>query len=181
MKTTKILTAIAIVGIVFTSCKKESVNTSSSLGVKIQATNSTFSVLKSASALNPDSVAAPGFVWDTCYLNVSEFEFQAEKRETEESKDSTEAHYQWNGPKMIDLLGINSLIGQINLQPGIFEEIEIEIQATKAAAGTSPVFYLSGTYKDSSGIEIPVVVIVDQDFSIKVKQEGSVMNSTNDY
>lgn len=174
MKAMKILTAVALVGMVFTSCKKQSTSTST-LGVTVKATNSTYAVLKSASATTPT------FTWDTCYIVVSEFEFQAERRESEQSQDTMNVDYSWKGPKKVDLLNISAAIGNINLQPGVFEQIELEIQAQKSMAGTSPVFYLSGSYTDSTNVKIPVVVIVNEDLTFKVEQSGAMLNGANNY
>jgi hypothetical protein len=174
MKTIKLLSAIAILGMVLISCKKESTSTSL-LGVKVKATNSTFSVLKSVSA------TTPAFVWDTCFLNVSEIEFKAKKHESEQSGDSTTVRYKWQGSKKVDLLSINSLIGEISLQPGVFEEVELEVQAQKISAGTTPVFYLAGSYTDANNVKVSVVVVVNEDFKFKVEKEGAVLKGVNDY
>jgi hypothetical protein len=176
MKAIKILAVLAVsAGMMFTSCKKSSGPSASSLGVKIQATNKTFSVLKSA-ALN-----TPGFVWDTCFINVSKIEFEAEKRESESSKDSANVNFEWNGPKIVDLFSVSSVIGNIGLQPGLYGEVSLKIEALKSDAGTSPVFYLSGVYNDSTGVSIPVVVIMNEDIEFNVSKEGTELNGVNDY
>ena len=176
MKTLKKIIVLAVlVGMIFTSCKKDSAKSSSSLRVKIHASNKTFSLLKAGSL-------TPGFAWDTCYMNVSKVELEAEKKENESSQDSTNIEFEWKGSKKVDLFGINSLIGDISLQPGVYDEISIEIEAFKSDAGSSPVFYLSGSYTNATEIKIPVVVIVNDDIQLKVEsKEGTKLNAVNDY
>jgi uncharacterized membrane protein YgcG len=179
MKTLKFFAVLAIAtGMMVTSCKKESSTPSQSataLGVKLQATNKSFSLLKSA------LVTTPSFAWDTSFLIVSKIEFEAEKRESEMARDSSEVHFEWDGPKKIDLFSLTSVIGDISLLSGVYHEISLKIIALKADAGASPVFYLSGTYTNSVDSIIPIVVIVNEDFEFKVKKEGSSIDATTDY
>ena len=177
MKTLKMIVVLAmVVGVISTSCKKDSIQSSSLLGVKIMATNSTFSLLKAG------SLVTPVFAWDTCSMNVSKIDLEAEKKENESSQDSTNIDFEWRGSKKVDLFSINSLVGVINLQPGVYDEISIKIEAFKSDAGSSPVFYLSGSYTNATGVKIPVVVIVNDDIQLKVKsKEGTKLNAVNDY
>lgn len=161
---------------IFASCKKDTSSSSSTLRIKTQATNKSFTVLKSA------SLAIPSFVWDTCFINVSKIEFEAEKKESENSQGFSNIDYEWKGAKKIDLFSANSIIGEINLQPGVYEEISLEIKALKADAGTSPVFYLSGTYTNTIGAVIPIKVIVNEDIEFKAEAEGgTILNAVNNY
>lgn len=177
MKKYKILMVFAVVAImIFASCKKDTSSSSSTLRIKTQATNKSFTVLKSA------SLAIPSFVWDTCFINVSKIEFEAEKKESENSQGFSNIDYEWKGAKKIDLFSANSIIGEINLQPGVYEEISLEIKALKADAGTSPVFYLSGTYTNTTGAVIPIKVIVNEDIEFKAEAEGgTILNAVNNY
>lgn len=177
MKKYKILMVFAVVAImIFASCKKDTSSSSSTLRIKTQATNKSFTVLKSA------SLAIPSFVWDTCFINVSKIEFEAEKKESENSQGFSNIDYEWKGAKKIDLFSANSIIGEINLQPGVYEEISLEIKALKADAGTSPVFYLSGTYTNTIGAVIPIKVIVNEDIEFKAEAEGgTILNAVNNY
>ncbi|MCL4484119.1 MAG: DUF4382 domain-containing protein [Bacteroidetes bacterium] len=177
MKKYKILTVLVVISVMmFASCKKDTSSSSSTLRIKAQATNSTFSVLKSA------SLAAPSFAWDTCFINVSKIDFEAEKKEGEDSHDSASIDYEWKGAKKVDLFNVNSVVGEINLQPGVYDEISLEIKALKADAGTSPVFYLSGTYTNASGVVIPIKVVVNEDIEFKAEAEGgTTLNAVNNY
>jgi hypothetical protein len=178
MKTLKIFAVLVMVttGLTVTSCTKESASPSAtSLVVRIQATNKSFSILKSA------SLTTPSFAWDSSFIIVSKIEFEAEKRESEMSANPSNIQFEWDGPKKIDLFNLNSLIGNITLQPGIYDEISLKIKAFKTDAGVLPDFYLSGTYTNSAGSVIPIVFMVNEDFEFKVKQEGSQLDAVNDY
>jgi hypothetical protein len=177
MKSLKIIAMLAIAtGITLASCQKDSLDpTASSLGVKIQATNKSFQVLKSTWA------STPAFTWDSSFMIVSKITFEAEKLENEMSHDSSEFEIEWTGPKKVDLFDLNSLIGNIILQPGEYHEISLKVKALKRDAGTSPVFYLSGTYTNSEGSVIPIAVVVDEDLEFRVKQEGAVIDSVTEY
>ncbi len=177
MKSLKIIALLAIVtGITLVSCQKESLDpTASSLGVKIQATNRSFLVLKSALA------STPALAWDSGFMTVSKITFEAEKLENEMSPGSLEFEMEWNGPKKVNLFDLNSLIGNIILQPGEYHEISLKVKALKKDAGNSAVFYLSGTYTNSEGSVIPIAVVVDEDLEFRVKQEGAVIDSVTEY
>jgi len=176
MKTVKFFAAfILAVGMILTSCSKDPIS-SSVLGVKIQATNKTTTTLKSAMA------TTPGLSWDTCFMNISKIEFEAEKKESETAHDSAGVKFEWNGPKKVNLFDVNPIIGDINLQPGIYDEVSFKVKALKADAGTSPVFYLSGTYTNSSMVSTPIIVIVNQDIEIEVESKaGTTLNAVNNY
>lgn len=172
----KLTTVILASVLAVSSCKKEpSGSTVSTLGVKIQATGKSFSLLKST------LVTTPVFSWDTCFMTVSKIEFEAEKLESEMSHDSSEVHIEMDGAKRIDLFNLNSVVGDIPLQMGTFHEVTLKITALKVDAGSAPVFYLEGTYTNSADSVVPVVVSVNEDFEFKVKQEGSSLDGTSDY
>lgn len=176
MKALSKLTSIVLVAVLLlTSCKKESVSTASSLGVKIQATGKTFSLLKSVAA------TTPSFVWDTCFMMVSKIEFEAEKHESEMSHDSTETHMEATTAQRVNLFDLNAVIGNLVLQPGFYHEVSLKIKALKSDAGSSPVFYLEGSYTNSAATVTPIIVSVNEDFEFSVKQEGASLDGTNDY
>jgi hypothetical protein len=161
-----------------TSCQKDAITpdlqTSKSLDIKIEATNTSFSVLKSTSA------ATPAFVWDSSLLVVSKIEFEAEKKDSL-SQGSTEIHYEWDGPKKVDILGLNTFVGSINLPAGTYHEISLKLTGYKSDAGNSPVFRLSGTYTNAAGTMIPIELLVNEDIEFRVKQEGFGLDASVDY
>ena len=159
-----------------TSCSKDtSAPSTASLGIKMQATNKSFSLLKST------ALATPSFVWDSSFIVVSKIELEAEKHDSAMSANHTEVHFEWNGPVKIDLFRLNSTIGNIALQPGIYHEVSIKINSFNSDAGSLPDFYLSGSYTNSAGSVIPIVFEVNEDFEFRVKLEGSTLDGVNDY
>jgi hypothetical protein len=113
---------------------------------------------------------------------VSKIDFEAKKKESENAQGSSSIDYEWKGVKKIDLFSYNSVIGEIILQPGVYEEISLEIKAFKADAGATPVFYLSGTYANAGGAVIPIRVIVNEDIAFKAEAEGgTVLDAVNNY
>lgn len=163
-------------GIMATSCSKDSSNPSdASLGIKVQAINKSFSLLKST------VLATPSFVWDSGFAIVSKIEFEAEKQENEMSADPSDVHFEWNGPKRADLFRLNSVIGNISLQPGIYHEVSLKINSFNSDAGSSPDFYLAGTYTKADGSAVPIEFIVNEDFEFRVKFEGAALDAIYDY
>ena len=176
MKTLKNIFLCSIAaGLLISSCQKDAIDPpANSLDVKIQATNTSFPILKSTTAVTP------AFVWDSSYIVVSKIEFEAEKTDSM-SQSSTEVHFEWEGPKTVDLFGLSTLVGSISLPPGVYHEISLKLVAYQSDAGDSPVFYLSGTYTDAGGSVIPIVLQVNEDIEFRVKQEGFLLNASVDY
>jgi hypothetical protein len=165
-----------VAGIIVTSCSKDTTNpATTSLGVKMQATNKSFSLLKSA------GLATPAFAWDSSFIVVSKLELEAEKQGSGMSADASEVHFEWNGPSKIDLFRLNSAIGDIMLQPGTYHEVSIKFSSFNSDAGNQPGFYLSGTYTNTTGSVIPVEFTVNEDFEFRVKLEGSTLDGVSDY
>lgn len=160
------------------SCQKDTVNPdipgSKSLDIKIEATNTSFSVLKTT------SVATPAIVWDSSLLVVSKIEFEAEKKDSL-SHSSTEIHYEWDGPKKLDILGLNTFVGRISLPADTYHEISLKLTGYKSDAGNSPVFRLSGTYTNAAGAITPITLEVNEDIEFRVKQEGFGLDASVDY
>jgi hypothetical protein len=176
MKTLKNLFLGSIAaGLLISSCQKDAIDSPvNSLDIKIQATNNSFPLLKSTSAITP------AFVWDSSFIIVSKIEFEAEKKDSL-SQSSTEIHFEWKGPKTVDLFGLNTLVGSISLPVGVYHEISLKLVAYQSDAGDSPVFYLSGTYTNAGGSVIPIVLLVNEDIEFRVKQEGYLLNASVDY
>jgi hypothetical protein len=155
------------------SCQKDSIEapgTSKSLDIKLQATNASFSLQKS-------TAATATFIWDSSYMVVSKIEFEAEKGESQ----SAEISYEWKGPRKIDLLGLNTFVGSISLPPDVYHEVSLKLLAYQSDAGTSPVFYLSGTYINTAGTDTPVLLEVNEDIEFRIKQEGYLLDASVDY
>jgi hypothetical protein len=177
MKTLRNFALLAFVtGMILASCSKDTTDSAAtSLGIKMQAINKSFSLLKSA------SLATPSFIWDSSFIFVSKIELEAEKQNNGMSADASEVQLEWNGPIKIDLFRLNPVVGNIALQPGLYHEVSIKINSFKSDAGSLPDFYLSGSYTNASGSVIPVELVVNEDLEIRVKLEGATLDAVNDY
>lgn len=166
---------LLFLGVLLFSCEKNNTDSSSSLQVKMQAINKSSTILKSA------TLATPLFNWDVCTMNVSHIEFKAEGKETENAQNSYKVSYEWRGSKIVDLFNASSVIGDITLDPGIYDQIQLEIEAAKSQSSTVPVFYLTGTYTNAQGTIIPIEITMNEDFKFEVEKEGTTLDGTNDY
>jgi hypothetical protein len=163
--------------LLLSSCDKESSDMTSELQLKMQASNKTTPVLKSANT----ATVAPTFKWDVCTMNVSKIEFEAEGRETENASNSYKVKYEWKGSKTVNLFSSTEVIGSIALDPGVYKEIELQVKASKSQDNSSPAFYISGSYTNMLGVEIPVEIVINDYLEFEVEQEGTTLDGTNDY
>jgi len=143
MRTFKIFALmVAATGIILSSCQNNdsdiSSKTDSSLGVQLQAVNNTYSF-----GANTKAAATGTLKWDTCQMYVSRVHLSAKQSQGDSIHSSIETELRFKGSKLVDLFNANSLLGDIPLQPGIYDKISIQIQSHKSDAGSSPVFYLS--------------------------------------
>ena len=100
--------------------------------------------------------------------------------------DSIQIEYSWNGPLEINLLDTNISLGNFTLVPGFYDEIELKVQGLKKDAVDKPVFYLTGFYSNSNGIDIPIMFAGDENIEFKTEkdsvdvtaQQNSIFSST---
>lgn len=181
MRTFKIFALmVAATGMIFSSCQNDSdisSKTDSSLGVQLQAVNNTYSF-----GSNTKAVTAGTLKWDTCQMYVSRVHLSAKQSQGDSIHSSFETELKFKGSKLVDLFNASSLLGNIDLQPGIYDKITIQIQSNKKDAGNSPVFYLSGNYTNASGTITPIALIVNKDLKFIATAKDSVqLNSADDY
>lgn len=166
------LAALTLIFLTLPSCKKEPGN-NSGLSLKVQATNRTYSIpAPDNNGSQPPTSVPPSVNWETAQMFVSEVKLEAEK--TPEGGiigQSNEIELFWQGPKLIDLFNLNETLGRIQLPPGRYDEIEIQITARKSDAGNHSVFYLSGTYTNISGETFPLIVDITDDLSMTSEKE----------
>jgi hypothetical protein len=112
---------------------------------------------------------------------VSKIEFEVEKYDSSSLDGTTETSVEWHGPKIVDLFSVNTLVGTIDLLPGLYHEISLKVEGYKSDAGNIPVFYLSGNFTNTEGLAIPVSIIVDEDIELRVKQEDVQIDGNSDY
>mgnify|MGYP001000685883 FL=1 len=94
MKKNLVMTVILAAAIGFTACQKDDMGTTgpSSMGVKIEAVNKSYSLpvsgnLKSAEATNAS------VTWDTVRMVVSQIKFEAQLKSLVTHRDSIEINY----------------------------------------------------------------------------------------
>lgn len=159
----------------FFACQKDNSGTAptgpSTLGVKIQALNKSYS-LPVSSGLKSAAVNASTITWDTARMVVSSVKFSAELKSKINHRDSVQISYKWNGPQIADLLDTTISFGNFVLQPGFYDEVEIAVQGSKADANGAPVFYLHGMYTKNGTTSIPIVVRVNEDVAFKTEKDS---------
>ncbi len=173
MKRNLVTAVILAVTIVFTACRKDDLGTTgpSSLGVKIEALNKSYSLpvsddLKSAEATNAT------ITWDTVQMLVSQVKFEAELKSIVTHHDSIEIEYKWTGPKLLNLMDDQMVLGNFLLQPGFYDEIELKVSVNREDAGKKPVFYMVGKYTNDENTQIPVAVKVFNDVQFKTEKDS---------
>jgi len=163
---------LALLTVGFFSCEKSDSGNSgpTTLGVKIEAINKSFS-LPVSSGTKSAAIGSESITWDSVHLVVSNLKFEAELKSQVSHEDSIEISYKWTGPELINLLDSNLSLGSFVLQPGFYDEIELKVSGDKEDAGDNPVFYLEGTYTGTNST-LPIMVKVNQDVAFKSEQEN---------
>ena len=173
MKSKIVIAVFLAVSIAFTACQKDDPGTTgpSVLGVKIEALNKSYSLpvtdgTKSAAATNA------AITWDTVQLVVSQIKFEANLKSLTTNRDSIEIEYKWTGPKLVNLLNDELVLGNFILQPGFYDEIELKVYGNKEDAGKKPVFYMHGNYTNAENSKIPVALKVYNYVNFKTEKDS---------
>jgi hypothetical protein len=163
----------ALVTSVFFACQKDDLGNTgpSTLGVKIEALNKSYSLPVTGSANKSALAGTTSVEWDSAHLMVSNIKFDAELKSLITHHDSIEISFKWTGPKLANLLKPDATFGNFLLQPGFYDEIEITVKGEREDAKDIPVFYLHGTYTGSTAT-LPVVVKVNQDVTFKTEKDS---------
>lgn len=176
MKKEKILSMMLVVlTLGFFACQKENttVNTGpSSLGVKIQAVNKSYSLPVTSDGTKSAMATTSTIDWDTAQIVVSTIKFEARLKSLITHRDSIEISYKWNGPQVTDLMDSTITFGNFVLQPGLYDQMVISVSGSRKDAGDNPVFYMHGTYTNDSQTSIPVKVKVNEDVMFKTEQDS---------
>lgn len=163
---------ISLGSIGFLGCQKSDLtnNGTSEFGVQFEALNRSFSLssigLPKSALVQSDSIS-----WDSAHLVVSTIKFEAKLKSQFTGEDSIEIEYKWHGPELLDLLDSGITLGNFTLTPGTYDEIELKVEGLTEDAGSDPVFYLEGTYKNDAG-SWPVAVNVSQNVYFKTEKEN---------
>jgi hypothetical protein len=179
MKRVNLLIMGVILSIVaVTSCKKDASNSSTPvLGLTVQALNPSFNLPVSSAGLKASSATSLVNI-TVANLLVSKFSFEAELKSSNKAKDSVSIEYNWNGPKLINLLNPGTEFGQLTLQPGFYDEIELRVASIRNNTDTIPIFNLQGNFTDSANVLVPIVFTVNESFLLKTEIKNDTITSS---
>lgn len=164
---------LAIVTLGFVGCQKDDLGNTgpSTLGVKIEAMNTSYSLPVTGITTKSALEGATSVEWDSAHFIVSNIKFDAELKSLVTHRDSIEISYKWTGPQLANLLKPEIEFGNFLLQPGFYDEIEITLKGKKGDDDDIPVFYLHGTYTGSTAT-LPIEVIVNEDVTFKTEKDS---------
>ncbi len=155
MKTFQIILALtSVASILLFSCKKEE-NTPV---LTYQLKKSSASSGTIAGRIMGGSVQ-----WTAGYASVVEIEFEAQK-------ENIEVEYKSEVRKKIDLFSPLSTLGVINVPPGIYNDIEFEVEVQPN--GSDAAFQLNGSFTNGSGVITPVVFKLNTALEIESEQSN---------
>src|ERR1035437_6392062 len=180
MKTINLLIIGAVMSVVaITGCKKDASNNNSTpvMGLSVQALNPSFNLPVTSTTMK--SLSATSLVQiSSANLLVSKFSFDAELKSSNKAHDSVSIEYNWNGPKVIDLLNATADFGQLTLQPGFYDEIELRVASVRNNTDTIPIFNLQGNFTDSANVVVPIVFTVNESFLLKTEIKNDTITSS---
>jgi len=183
MRTLKIFALmVAATGISLSSCQKSdseisTTSASNSLGVQLQAVNNTYSFGVGTRALTTGTLK-----WDTCQMYVSKVHLTAVKEQGDTLSTEFSVDLKYKGSKLVDLFSASSLLGDTQIQSGVYDKVKIRIQSDKRDSGNSPVFYISGKYTNTAGTVTPIAIAVNEPIDLSITAKDSVViNSADDY
>jgi len=173
MKNKIVMAVFMAVFIAFIACQKDEpvINGPSVLGVKIEALNKSYSLPVTDGTKSADATNA-AITWDTVQLVVSQIKFEANLKSQTTNRDSIEIEYKWTGPKLVNLLGDELVLGNFLLQPGFYDEIELKVYGNNEDAGKKPVFYMYGNYTNAENSKIPVALKVFNYVQFKTEKDS---------
>lgn len=166
--------ALILLAAGFTSCKKDSSSTpgNSSLEFQVLALNKSYSLPVSASGTKSTAVGSASLIWDTAQMVISRVKYEAELKNSVTHRDSVKITYEWNGPQTVNLLDPAVVLGSYTLTPGFYDEIELNVMGLKKDAGNNPVFYLTGSYTNSTSVKVPIMFKVNEDVMFKTEKDS---------
>lgn len=134
--------------------------------------NYKFSVVTKVSTIgstntNPAVSGANTIAWESGYLNLTEFKFEAQKNE-EQLKFS----YKTTQPTKVDFFLPDQIIGGVSIPAGIYKKVEVKV-AIKQVTPTAALF-LKGLFTTNGGAKVPLEVSLtgtndEMEFGIKAK------------
>jgi hypothetical protein len=154
MKTAKGLLSIAVAGLIFTSCKKETTAVPAGVNFQLKAVNT-------VAALQRTNAAT--IQWTAGTATPASIKFEAKK-------DATEIEFTSASGQQVNLFTVaQSTFGSLTLPDGTYNEIELKIQLDGST--TLPALELNGTYNNGTA-NIPVVLKVTSPLLIKAEKNN---------
>ena len=173
---------LALFAIGFVACVDDGITNSgpSTLDVKIEALNKSFSLPVNTSGNKSALTGNTSIEWDSAHLMISYVKFEAELKSLITRRDSIEISYKWSGPQVADLFHPEVSFGNFLLQPGFYDEIEISVKGEKedAKAADIPVFYMHGMFTGSTAT-LPVELVVNHDIAFKTERDSVEVTEDN--
>lgn len=153
---------LVLASLILISCsKKNGVATTNKLTFQLKSMGNVVSLSPTTSSPSISSA----LTWQSGFANIANITSDIESKDIEGSESSTESAA---AIKKVDLFGQNQLIGNINIAPGTYPNLNVWIEIAQTA--TEPALYLKGFYTNSAGKKTAI------EFSLN---EGTVQNDTN--
>jgi len=153
------------------ACKK-SESGEGSLGYRIEATNLSSNLstttIKSASEVSVD-VTTPGITWSSGSVTAGKISFEAKKGKNKEETNKEAIHLELVNPPTIDIFGLNTLLGNIQLPTGVYKEVELKILLKKSES--APSLLLEGKFKNGQAVETPLQFKLNDEVNLKIEHE----------
>lgn len=146
---------------------------------QVLALNKSYSLPVSATGTKSVSVGSASLTWDTAQMLISRVKYEAELKNSVTHHDSVKISYEWNGPQIVNLLDPTTVLGSYTLTPGFYDEIELNVVGLKKDAGNNPVFYLTGSYTNSTSVKVPIMFKVYEDIMFKTKKDSVEVTADN--
>ena len=125
------------------------------------------------STLVPGRLQSGSLNWTSGTAFVEKIDFEAEK------DDDMEWELESRVGRRIDLFGSVAQLGNLQLIPGRYEEVEVELDLGSRNGDTAVV--LRGTFVNNTGATIPVLFFVRGAVELRAEAENVVLTGTDDY
>ncbi len=118
-------------------------------------------------------VQAGSIQWTSGSAYALKIEFEAEQ------DDRLEVQYEARINQRIDLFSPLTTLGTLSLEPGRYDEIEVELDLASTPTDTS--FVLRGTFTNSLSLATPVLFFISDMAELESEANNVVINGVNDY
>lgn len=160
MKMKKLLASTTALLLCFASCKKESTSeTAATFSYQLKTSNRNAVVARSMqTGRDPGAVIE----WTSGTAAVNQLKFEAEN-------NSGEVEFKQKTAQQIDLFAASSVLGNITIPPGTYNEVEFK--AYLAPSGAIPALELNGSFT-SGGVTRAVRFIVNSEVELKAEKNN---------